>query len=212
MFKFNRELGTLLFTGLVVGVGFLVVTQRDYNNNRHVFSESLPIFPSLTPTPETPYPVETTTTDAPDGNKKLILKKEQTKTGVTYSFSTADRSGANEKMVFKKTAPLNQVLTVPYNTWSPNDTYFFLKETTPTVNNYYVFYTSGKSFSEKSQFINIQELFAQKLPQYAIENVTGWADQTLLIVNTKTEQGRQGPSFWFDLTGNSFLQLGTRFN
>ena len=211
MFKFNREIKTLVFTGLIVGVSFFAVTQHNYQGT-HVFSETFPIFPSLTPTPIAPPPVQTTTAQSPDGSKKLIMKKEENVDSMIYTFSTADNSGENEKQIFKKTENLSQELTIPFNTWSPNGTYFFLKETTPTVNNYYVFFASGKNFSTTAQFINIQEFFSQKLSQYVIEDVTGWADQTLLVVNTKTVQGKQGPSFWFDLSNNSFIQLGTRFN
>lgn len=212
MVALKHELKTFLFIIAATGISLFVLTRRDYIMNQHVFSETLPFFSTPTPTVTPPLPVQITTSDSPDGIKTLTMKKQQVKNLIKYSFFVSDKSNTEEQFIFGKEEYSSQSLSIPYNSWSPDNIYVFLKESTPTVNNYYVLFTSGKSFSDNSQYVNIQDLFTQKVPHYTLEDVTGWAAPNLLIVNTKTDQGKQGPSFWFELPSQSFIQLGTLFD
>jgi len=178
----------------------------------HVFSAALPVLPTLAPTTVPPEPVQIVPIDSPDGLKTLTMKKQKTNDNTTYSFLTSAKSDATEQLIFNKTENSSQDISVPYNTWSPDDAFVFLKESTPTIDNYYVLHTSGESFPDGSQYLNIQDLFKKQLSNYTLTDVTGWAAPDLLIVNTKTDQGQQGPSFWFTVSSQSFLQLGTYFN
>ncbi len=211
MFTLRNELKTFLFIGFATGISLFVLVQRNHNIDQRAFSATLPVFSTPTPTAIPPGPVQTITADSPDGAKTLTMKKQQTGELIKYSFSTADKSGAAEKSIFEKEENLSQSLTIPYNAWSPDNAYIFLKESTPTLNNYYVLQTSGDPFPDNVQYINVQDLFRQKLADYTLVDITGWAAPNLLIVNTRTKEGQE-VSFWFELPSKAFIQLSTHFD
>lgn len=210
MFTLKRELETFFIIVLATGMSLFFLVQRNNMTKQPIISPSLPAISAAAPVGSS-LP-EVIITDSPDGNKTLTTKKQKMKDSVIYSFFVSDTNSTNQKLIFEKTENLSQSLIIPFNTWSPDNVYFFLKEEMKSINNYYVFYSSGKTFSNNNQYINIQELFTKKFSRYTIENVTGWATPNLLIINTRTENGDKGPSFWFDLPSQSFIQLATHFN
>jgi len=223
MFRLNRAFEIVFFIVLVTGLILFTFVQRRNQNNltkRYVFSQTLISPTTIIPTPTLlvpisipiPIPLQTITMDSPDGTKTLTMTKRQTNDLVSYFFYTANKSDAIEKPIFNKTESLAQSLSIPFNTWSPDNVYFFLKEVTPSVNNYYVFYVSGDLFPNNAQYINVQELFTQKLPDFTTVDITGWAAPNLLLVNTKTKQENRDVSFWFDITSQSFIQLSNYFD
>lgn len=147
---------------------------------------------------------ELTTIEAPDGKNKLVAKAEKTKDGTTYSFSVVNDTTGISKNLLTKSVPVGTVISIPFNTFSPDDKYIFLKETTPSNITYFV--------PLGDQILDISALFPEKHPNYIITDVTGWGGMTLIVVNTDKKEGGVGPSFWFDVTSKSFIQLSTRFN
>jgi hypothetical protein len=216
----KKEKITIFFIILGTVLSLLILSQHNNKVNQSVFSQTIPSLPTATPTltltpiPTAipPAPIETTKMDSPDGSKTLIMQKQPTASTTDYSFLISNQSDNSEKSVLTKKENAANNITIPYNSWSPDNVYFFLKESTPGLTNYYVSHTSGQTFPGNSQSINIQDLFVKKITQYTLAEITGWAAPNLLIVNTKTTQGEQGPSFWFDLPSQSFIQLSTRFN
>lgn len=208
----RRELKTLLFIIIVTGISLVILTQKNNRFGERVFSATPPAIPTLMPTAVPVDPVQTVTIDSPDGLKTLTMQKQKTGNRIAYSFLTATKSDAKKQPLFSKTENVPDDFTIPYNTWSPDNAYVFLKETVTAADNYYIFHSNGVPFPDGSQYLNIQDLFKQKLPDYILSDITGWAAPDLLIVNTKTEQGEKGPSFWFIVSSQSFEQLGTYFN
>ena len=209
MFTLRHELEMLFFIIAATAITLFFLVSRNKINQSNLY-QMMPVFPTAEPTPTPPSPLETIDFDSPDGTKILTMKKQKTANSVVYSFSTSVKSDASQKLIFSKKEPLSQELSIPFNTWSPDNTYFFLKETTPALNHYYVF-KSTESLMSVDQAIDIQALFLQKLPQYTLDDVTGWADPNLLVVNTKNAQAETGPSFWFEVSSKSFIQLSTHF-
>ena len=215
MFTLKNVSKTVFFIVLATGITLFALMQRkNHLATRKVFSQTiiLPTFVIPTPTllipvatPLQTTPLETSTMDSPDGTKTLTMIKRQINDLASYFFYT------DGKLIFKKTESLTQSFSIPYNTWSPDNVYVFLKEITPSVNNYYVFYASGEPFPDNVQ-VNLQDLFSQKFPDYTIMDVTGWAAPNLIILNTKTKQEGRDVSFWFDVPSLSFIQLSTYFN
>ncbi len=207
----KHESKTLFFIIVATGIILAFLTQQSYRLDSRVFS-TLPDFLTPTPTIIIPGPIQTTLMDSPDGTRALTMEKQQIKDNVKYSFFTSIKSEKTKQLIFRKEGVLSQNLSIPHNTWSPDNIYFFLKEATPTVNNYYVFFTSGNSFSDSSEYLNIQSLFTEKVSDYTILDVTGWAAPNLLIVNAKKNQSERKVSFWFNVTNQSFILLGTYFD
>lgn len=134
-----------------------------------------------------------------------MAKITKNKNGVTYSFSISG------KEIFAKTVDPSTVISIPYNTWSPNNKYFFLKETGPGGTSFFVLSASEDSSSQNEKTANITDLFTQKYPDLKIGDVTGWGGINLVVVNSLRNNESKGPSFWFEMPSHSFIQLSTHF-
>lgn len=156
-------------------------------------------------------PSHETALDSPDGKWTLTMKEEKSKDGAVYTFWISGSDGS-KKEILRKTVPSGTSMTIPYNTFSPDDKYIFLKEDSSGEALYLVLSVSGASLAKDTQALEISGLFADKYPDYKITNVTGWGGLTLIVVNTDKASGGQGPSFWFDVGSRSFIQLSNRFN
>lgn len=209
MISLRKELSTVFFILLGTAASLFILLQYNHAKNKNIFFTSAA--PFLAPTSAPEKVEETSTVISPDGTSKLTMKKLQKDATTTYSFLTRSETGSREQLIFYKTIPFSQSFTIPFNTWSPDNKYVFLKESTPAGDVYYVFNASGESFADNSRFINVSDLFSQKLPDYTVTEMTGWADPYLVIINTKTKDGKQGPSFWFEIPSRSFIQLSTHF-
>jgi len=199
---FKKILKSIFIITFITSLILLALFQR----NRQIRQQVLANIPSLeipSPTMVFSLPIQTESLGSPDGSKTLIMKKEQIKDKVKYTFFV-------DELIFQKEEVL-QSLVIPYNAWSPDNKYIFLKESGASINNYYVFYASGDLFSENVKYLNIQNLFEKKVNGFVIQEVTGWAAPNLIIINTVSSEGNR-VSFWFDVPSQSFIQLGTYFN
>jgi len=211
--KLRNEFATVFFILATTAVCLFLLLKNNNKVNQYVYSETIPdlSLPSPTLTPAPVAQIETTVMDSPDGTKTLLMKKKRAVGIFTYSIFVSDKPGGLEKSIYKKTENTTHKIIFPYNAWSPDNIHFFLRDSTPDRDGYYVFPASGQPFAGNTPFIDIQKLFLEKVTRYTLADVTGWAAPNLLIVNTKTPEGEQGPSFWFDVPNQSFIQLSTRF-
>jgi hypothetical protein len=159
----------------------------------------------------TPGPSSTVEVLAPDGKATLTLRQKRAEGGFLWTASVRAGEGA-EKEIFAKALPSGSSISVPFNTFSPDDKFVFLKEDVPDGVKYIVLSASGASLPKGSQSFEIVGLFAEKYPDYKVTDVTGWGGQTLIVVNTDKAGGGTGPSFWFDVTSASFIRLTNRFD
>jgi hypothetical protein len=168
------------------------------------------LLPSNVASGTPPFPVveaqtpELTNVNSPDGKLTLTMKKEKNQNGIVYTFITTDTVSGIQKNIFTKTVSPGDVISIPANTFSPDDKYIFLKEENLGQSDYFAVTPAGT--------LDISGSFSLKYPKYKITDVTGWGGMTLIVVNTNKEDGSLGPSFWFDISGKSFIQLSTRFN
>lgn len=160
--------------------------------------------PSIKPTPF--IVTETSEVISPDGKVKLMMYKKRIDAEITWTFSIGD------KTLFRETLPTSTTLSIPYNVFSPDNKYIFLKSVVSGVDNYIVLSTNKNSSDQESPNLEIASLFNKKYPNYKITDVTGWGGTNLIIINTNKEGGTTGPSFWFDVPSKSFIQLSNRFN
>jgi len=151
--------------------------------------------------------------DSPDGTKTLMLKKIKDNKKDSYTATVLDKESNVNIEIFTNLQITYQGFVIPYNTWSPDNLYFFLKDVSSGFDsNYLVFNSTDKTFTDGVQSLDIKKYFDESLAErYYLEDVTGWAAPYLLIVNTRDKNDADGPSFWFDITSNSFIQLSTRF-
>lgn len=202
---------TTISAGLIGG--FLFVNFGNKVKNTFLasasYSETAP-----TPTVSASTKEEVVSSNSPDGKKTLTLKKLRDGNLTTYSLFSDDippQSTPPGILLFDKTSDVASI-SIPYNTWAPDNAYLFLQEESQNSSNYYVFASTGKPFASGEHYLSISDLFAKSRPEFTLTEVTGWAAPYLLIVNTKTADGDQGRSFWFDVASRSFIQLSTLFN
>lgn len=198
----------LIFCLVLVITGVLLVANFYLGKSQQSGTKSIPpVFADINPGPKT------TTILAPNGKMTLIVKEEKVKDGVLDMFSTQDEKAASATQIFSETLPEGTSISVPYNTFSPDNKYIFLKKIAPTGVSYFVLKTDGTAFAKDEKSIDFLSLFKAKYPDdHSVTDVTGWGGLNLIVVNTDKPDGTISHSFWYDVDSNSFIQLSTRFN
>ena len=186
-----KRLLAILF--VIVLAGVVVLSYRSGPSSQKSYQNPLSKLP-----PES----QETVVDSPDGTIKLVMTKKKNQNGaLIYSFSTKEESGKSLK-IFEKTATFGEEMSLPQNSFSPDNKYLFIKDTNGYKTDYLVFRVNGEPFSTGEEFINATELFDQKVKGYNLKSLTGWDDPVLMNILTVN-----GPRFWFDITTRSFIQL-----
>ncbi len=198
-FKMHKKLILSIITIVIVIILLFLFLENYKNKNSIPLAVDIPS--NLTVSAANPNISVT----SPDNKSTLTMKKETIKTSVTYTFTT-------ENIIYTKTTTTSDNFSIPFNTWSPDNKYIFLKETDEQTNSFLALNASGVPFKNGSQFINVSDVFKEKLKEFVLKDVTGWAAPTLLILNTNKADGSEGPSFWFDIPSQTFTLLSTRFN
>jgi len=162
-----------------------------------------------------PVDEKETTVDVISPNEKITLtmkglKKADGTLKQTF-FISLDAAKESVEIYTHESNPSYQIL-IPYNTFSPDNKYIFLKIEDPEKAQYIVVRTDGKNIRGEEKSVEITSLFYEKYEEFVITEVTGWGGYSLIVVNTNYKDGKIGPSFWFDQSNFSFIQLSNRFN
>lgn len=168
--------------------------------------------------PEIPPKLEATTQSqpSPDGKLSLVVHTKplsETEHHQQLVVQTTNPNTENEEKpltIFEQTMPTTTSMEIPYNTFSPNNIYFFVNQQTATGSSVLVFKSNGKPF-DQSLFLNLTQDYQQGAYPFVINKVTGWAANGLLLLTTVDQQGEEGPSFWYDIASRHFIYLSTRF-
>lgn len=149
---------------------------------------------------------------SPDGTKKVVLQTafnvDNTK---TYVLTTEDGDGNNLHNIFTKTLGNDSAISIPFNTWAPDNKYFFVHEKNADDTNIMVFKADGSIFNEEEPFLDLTGTFRQRISNYNFQEATGWGGYSLIVFNTLKLDGEQGSSFWFEAPSKAVIQLGTLF-
>lgn len=148
---------------------------------------------------------------SPDGEKKVILKATQDADSTTYEIYTADENNANEKLIFTKILDSSSSMAVPFNTWSPDNKYFFIEQNEGGKKSVFVFEARGVQFANEAIYLDATEAFEKQNTGSNFDKATGWASETLIIINTKKQDGEKGFSYWFEVPSKAIIQLATDF-
>lgn len=181
----------LILLGLIAGLGMYGYAR--YQRERAVPSPVL----SIAPTSPTPTPVAQI---SPDGTHTVELKTVGDKTEILV----------NGQLIVTRLGNSGGELRVPFNTWSPDDKYFFLEEKKAEGEEYLVMKASGETFTSGEQSLTVGKLFRERYPENTIVSVTGWASPTLLIINASSEK-EASMSYWFEVPSQKFIRLATYF-
>ena len=144
---------------------------------------------------------------------KIILTLKQKKGADTTGWTLTAKQGEEAaKTIWSAALPVDTTMSIPLNAVSPDNKYMFLKQIGPDKTRYVVLTTSGAPLPKGVQTVEFVDKFESKYPEYKISEATGWGGLNLIVFNTDQVKGGVGPSFWFDLSGQSFIRLSNRFN
>jgi hypothetical protein len=204
------ELETFFLISIAAGISVFFVIQK--NNYQPQFSIASGI-PSVSVPAEVISPkVIISSQISPDGTKKVIMKiTENPDNTKTYDFSVSDENGANEQFIFAKTLSSSNNMVIPFNTWSPDDKYFFIEQNAGGNKSVFVFKATGALFTDTETYLDAADSFIQKNTGNNFDEATGWASETLVIINTKKSDNTKGPSYWFEVPSKAIIQLSTEF-
>lgn len=196
---------TFLLIATIAIFGINLYLGRSKQTSLNSPKESSQVFPQAKTVIPPVEASEIKSMDSPDGKLTLLMKTTKSDGLVAYSFSISG------KEIFGKAVDPSVSFSIPYNTWSPDNKYVFLKETGPADTNFFVLSALKDSSLQNEQTANITGLFSSKYPDLKIQDVTGWGGVNLVIVNSIKSDGSRGSSFWFEAPSHSFIQLSTRF-
>ena len=165
------------------------------------------VIPTATPTPA-PV-VNTFSVDSSDGTYSLLMKKISSSQLNSFDFIVKDNSTNSQRTILSKSSIALREMYLPDNAWSPQKTHVFLMENFDSKNIYYAISLNEQVNS--GSYLNLTDLFTQRYPGFTVQEVTGWLNENTLIINSFTDTGDIGPSFWFDVQNQSFGQFGVHY-
>ncbi len=197
---------------LNVAMSYFTFLRPTYVSNRNV-SAQIPndVLMSPIPTPTIMQVVQTSEMLSPEGAKKLILKQTTEGDTVSYDCSVLDTASGDSTTVFQKVTTTAEVYRIPYNSWSPENAYFFLTVESAGKINSHVFRATGEMFKGELPMLDVSEIFEAKIEGFNITEVTGWASPTLVVINTISTDNANKVSFWLDVPSQSIIRLSTYF-
>lgn len=215
--RINRR--TLVLVAMVTFTTILLSACENKTTSPSQATPQATQLPKVIPSPSpraTPLPQTTTSTyPSPDGKVSLtLLSKTLSTNQASYSLHLKTAEQSTSRLVLEKSLANGANLSVPFNAWSPDNKYFFITEKGPgkTPATVLLYTASGKPFTDEQPYLNVNDLFIAKEIPYRLNEVTGWAAPNLLLVTTKkNETGEDGPSYWFAVSSQSFIQLFTQF-
>src|SRR5260221_1094577 len=207
------ELDTIALFTLSAIVGVVLAMYSSPQPKFRSFSVSaVQYLQNILPTP-TPFPRQTIETSqiSPDGTKKIMMTMTiNDDSSKTYSF-TVSGTDTQEKLIYSATLSPSENMSIPFNTWSPDNTYVFLQNNTASYSGALVMRANGQPITTDHQSMNVKELFTKRNTGDTYQETTGWASDALLIINTTAQDGSKGPSYWFEVPSEAIIQLSTQF-
>lgn len=201
---------SLLAAAAIVGV-VIAVTANHSPRPRITFSvpvmDTSQTFPSLDPAPK-----EVTSQVSPDGTQKVtmtvVTNRDNSK---AYTVTTSNLQDGDKKIIYTTTLPATDSMTIPFNTWSPDNNYILLKHVMSQKTDVLVLRADGQALPDGKYYDNVTDIFLAKNTGSTYEDTTGWASETLLIINTKSQDGSKGPSYWEEVPTQAVIELSTQF-
>ncbi|OGH18075.1 MAG: hypothetical protein A3F31_04015 [Candidatus Levybacteria bacterium RIFCSPHIGHO2_12_FULL_38_12] len=215
MIKIDKktEWETVYVCLLAVFVSSFFVWQSNKDFGKKFFS-SVPILAGskntiVSPVPSSTLDIETASQVSPDGTKKLHLKimhnKDLTK---TYIFTVSDSLDKDKKLLFQQTLHESESMGLPFNAWSPDNKFLFIYK---NDSNALLFKASGELFTnDQVRYLSVLDIFKEKNKTNRLLEITGWASQDLLIVNT-LDGNNQNSSFWLEIPSKAIIPLASQF-
>lgn len=189
----------------VIGFGVIARQKAPPYSSKAASSETVPAR-MLVPQEKTSF------VHSPDGTRNLTMTETVSPgaTSSSYTFTVTDMETGATHVIYETREPKASVLSLPANSWSPDNKMVFVLGSSGDVSSAFVLNADGSAFADGSRFIDVGTLFSARLPDLTIRAVTGWDDPWLVHVTTRTADGQAGQSYWFDVSTRSFLGLNRK--
>lgn len=205
------ELESIFLISVVAAASFFFVVQRN-NSYQSQFTIASGMSSMSVPAEAITSKVTVSSQISPDGTKKVIMRALLNPDNtLTYDFSVSDEDGANEQSIFTKTIDSSKSMTIPFNTWSPDNKYFFIAENEGDSKSIFAFKATGEQFTGAEVYLDATDSFNKANTGNNFSEATGWASESLIIINTTKENGKKGHSYWFEVPSKAIIQLSTEF-
>lgn len=215
MFALKHKIEGAFFIAIAAGVGLflaVMVNRPQWNVAPTMLAIDANSIPTPIPT-EIFVPKESTASEiSSDGTRKVILRTIENKNKTqNVTLATKDEEDS-EQIVFNIMLEEGKSITIPYNSWSPDNKYFFIQLNKPQGKDIMVFRAKGEPFATGESYLDLTGLFAKKETGNNFKEATGWGSESLIILNTTTSDAKQGPSYWFEVPSKAIIQLSTLFD
>lgn len=200
-------------------ISFMIITvvSSFYFFNMHRQKSSLEVTmpvsethinPTVSVKAEPLLPVETAMQPTPDGTKHLVMKVTHTNDGNSeYTFSTVDVATGTETVIYSASGSATKKFGIPFNAWSPDNQYFFIQK---SDNDALVFRADNENIIPEEKYLDVAEIFNEGKGENWYYETTGWASNTLLILNT-TDNGKKSSSYWFEVPSKAVIELSDQY-
>lgn len=157
-------------------------------------------------------PVVNTTTlkEATNSVGNLVLAGSKVSSGgaeVRYDFRVIDKDSGTAKELFSQTVNNDTAISIPFNSWSPDNKQIFLKVADPKGTDYWVLKVDGSNYADGERYLSVMNYWNKAERTYKVRIVSGWAGDGLLQVYTLKGDGSEGPLYWFLTGSKTFEQL-----
>ena len=208
----NKVFLSLVLTGTMILTGLVVYSSLSFNN----YKEGVKKENAVSIKAEELFEVELNESieiAAPNEKATLFVVNTKLSHGNTEQvFSVKKYTDESPVEVYSVESDEVNFVSVPLNTFSPDNRFIFLKEDNENKPKYLVMRTDGKNLKGDLKYVELTSLFYEKHPDFVISDVTGWGGYTQLVLNTDSKEGKTGPTWWFDAASLTFYKLTTRFN
>lgn len=209
----------LAAAALGVGVGAAVLQRPFLPSQANV---SLPVMEvqdkgdgssMLVPSPTVSIPEPKVTSQiSPDGTKLLTMTQTVGRDGSKkYEVVASDSDGSNQKTIYTGSGSAKGDMSIPFNTWSPDDRYVFVNRTDDTGVSAIVMRADGEALTSESQTFDAKALFDSRETGNTYQEATGWASETLVVINSVKQDGGNRLSYWLEVPSAAIIPLSTQF-
>lgn len=205
----------LVAAAIGAGVGYVVLSQPF-----HTQVKALPIAQvqddeddSLAPSPTVSLPEPKITSQiSPDGLKLLTMTQSANyDTTKSYSFVASDADGGNKQEIYTASSSGKDGMSIPFNAWSPDDRFVFVNRIDAAGTSAIIMRADGSSLTSSSQVFDAKAMFEARGMGDIYKEATGWASETLVIINTVRENGDKGSSYWLEVPSGAIIPLSVQF-
>lgn len=223
MFTLNQRIEAIILIIITFVAGIYLAFNLNKNKPQSTLASDLPVLksqpasnplPTIQPSPIPTYipQISTISEISSDGTKKVILETKDNNNGTnTLTLTTEDGTGENLRVILNETLDKNSSITIPFNTWSPDNKYFFIQKNTPENTEIKVFTADGQNFNIDEPFLDLTGLFKLRDTGHNYKEATGWGGYGLIVFNTTKQNNDYGPSYWFEVPSKAIIPLSTLF-